>query len=34
MPELKTAMSEAGVKTDSIEISYFDEVEAGTLVGV
>ena len=23
MPELKTAMSEAGVKTDSIEISYF-----------
>ena len=34
MPELKTAMSEAGVKTDSIKISYFDEVEAGMLVGV
>ena len=34
MPELKTAMSDAGVKADSVEISYFDEVEAGTLVGV
>ena len=33
-PELKEAMSEAGVKADSVEISYFDEVEAGALVGV
>ena len=34
MPELKEAMSGAGVNADSVEISYFDEVEAGTLVGV
>ena len=34
MPELKEAMSQAGVKADSVEISYFDEVESGTLVGV
>ena len=34
MPELKEAMSQAGVKADSVEISYYDEVEAGTLVGV
>ncbi|MET0939533.1 MAG: antibiotic biosynthesis monooxygenase [Gaiellaceae bacterium] len=34
MPELKEAMNQAGVKTDSVEISYFDEVESGTLVGV
>ena len=34
MPELKEAMSQAGVNADSVEISYFDEVEAGTLVGV
>ena len=34
MPELKEAMSEAGVNADSVEISYFDEVEAGALVGV
>jgi heme-degrading monooxygenase HmoA len=33
-PELKEAMSEAGVDADSVEISYFDEVEAGSLVGV
>jgi quinol monooxygenase YgiN len=33
-PELKEAMSKAGVKADSVEISYFDEVESGTLVGV
>jgi quinol monooxygenase YgiN len=33
MPELKEAMSQAGVDADSVEISYFDEVEAGTLVG-
>jgi hypothetical protein len=31
MPELKQAMSEAGVKLNSVTISYFDEVEAGTL---
>jgi len=34
MPELKEAMSQAGVNADSVEISYYDEVEAGTLVGV
>jgi len=33
-PELKEAMSEAGVNADSVEISYFDEVEAGSLVSV
>jgi hypothetical protein len=33
MPELKEAMSQAGVTADSVEISYFDEVEAGALVG-
>jgi quinol monooxygenase YgiN len=34
MRELKEAMSQAGVKADSVEISYFDEVESGALVGV
>ena len=34
IPELKEAMSQAGVDADSVQISYFDEVEAGTLVGV
>ena len=34
MPELKKTMSEAGVNADSVEISYFDKVEAGSLVGV
>ena len=33
MSELKDAMSEAGVDADSVEISYFDEVETGVLVG-
>jgi len=33
MPELKDAMSQAGVNADSVEISYFDEVESATLVG-
>ena|ERR1043166_6717379 len=33
MPELKDAMSEGGVDADSVEISYFDEVESGALVG-
>jgi heme-degrading monooxygenase HmoA len=28
-PELKEAMSEAGVNADSLDISYFDGVEAG-----
>src|SRR5439155_223663 len=32
-PELKEAMSQAGVNADSVEISYFDEVETGALVG-
>ena len=34
MPELKEAMNKAGVNADSVEISYFDEVETGALVGV
>jgi quinol monooxygenase YgiN len=33
-PELKETLSKAGVNADSVEISYFDEVEAGALVGV
>jgi heme-degrading monooxygenase HmoA len=33
MPELKDAMNEAGVDAGSVEISYFDEVESGALVG-
>jgi quinol monooxygenase YgiN len=33
-PELKEAMSKAGVNADSVQISYFDEVESGTLIGV
>jgi heme-degrading monooxygenase HmoA len=32
MAELKDAMSEAGVDTGSLEISYFDEIESGALV--
>jgi quinol monooxygenase YgiN len=32
MPELRTAMTEAGVKTDSLSVMYYDEIEAGTLV--
>ena len=34
MPELKEAMSQGGVSTESVEISYYDEVETGALVGV
>ena len=34
MPELKEAMNQGGVNADSVEISYFDEVEAGTLAAV
>ncbi len=34
MPELKEAMSKAGVSADSVQVSYFDEIESGTLVGV
>jgi heme-degrading monooxygenase HmoA len=33
MAELKEAMGQAGVDADSVEISYFDEVESGALVG-
>ena len=33
MPELKDAMREGGVDGDSVEISYFDEVESGAPVG-
>ena len=32
-PELKEAMGQAGVDAESVEISYFDEVESGALVG-
>jgi quinol monooxygenase YgiN len=32
-PVLKEGMSKAGVNADSLEISYFDEVESGALVG-
>jgi flagellar hook-length control protein FliK len=34
MPELKEAMSKGGVNADSVQISYFDEIESATLVGV
>ena len=34
MPELQEAMSAAGVEADSVQISYYDEIEAGALVGV
>ena len=34
MPELKRAMSQAGVKADTVTISYFDEVDTGTLTAV
>jgi heme-degrading monooxygenase HmoA len=34
MPELKEAMSQAGVSADTVEISFFEEVETGALVGV
>ena len=34
MPELKDAMRQGGVDADAVEISYFEEVEAGALVGV
>jgi quinol monooxygenase YgiN len=33
MHELKETMSQAGVSPESVEISYFDEVETGALVG-
>lgn len=33
-PELKEAMSKAGVNAESVEISYFEEIETGALVGV
>ena len=34
MPELKQAMSQAGVDADSVEVSYFDEVAAGALIAM
>jgi quinol monooxygenase YgiN len=34
MPELKQAMSKAGVEDGSMKISFYDEVEAGTLIAV
>jgi quinol monooxygenase YgiN len=34
MPELKQAMGKAGVEADSIKITFYDEVEAGTLIAV
>jgi quinol monooxygenase YgiN len=30
MPELKQAMSKAGVQDDSLKVAFYDEVEAGT----
>ena len=33
MAELKDAMTDAGVEPASLEITYFDEVESGALVG-
>jgi len=34
MPELKQAMSKAGVEDQSLKVAFYDEVEAGTLVAV
>ena len=34
MPELKDAMRDGGVDVDAVDISYFNEVEIGALVGV
>jgi quinol monooxygenase YgiN len=34
MPELQKAMGDSGVKTDSISVMYYDEVEAGELLAV
>lgn len=34
MPELKQAMSKAGVEDDSLKVVFYDEIEAGTLVAV
>ena len=34
MPELKETMRKAGVDADTVQISYYDEVESSTLVGV
>ncbi len=33
-PELTEAMSKAGVIADSVQISYHEEIETGTLVGM
>jgi len=33
MSELRDAMTEAGVNAESVETSYFDEVQSGALVG-
>jgi quinol monooxygenase YgiN len=32
MPELKQAMTKAGVQDDSLKVAFYDEVEAGTLI--
>lgn len=32
MPELKQAMTEAGVQDDSLKVAFYDEVEAGSLI--
>jgi quinol monooxygenase YgiN len=34
MPELKDAMRKGGIDADAVEISYFNEVEIGALIGV
>ena len=33
LPELRDAMTDGGVDAGSVEISYFEEVESGALVG-
>ena len=33
MPELRDAMTDGGVDAGSVEISHFEEVESGALVG-
>jgi quinol monooxygenase YgiN len=32
LPELKRAMTEAGVDENSVKVAFYDEVEAGTLI--
>jgi quinol monooxygenase YgiN len=34
MPEIVEAMGDAGVKTESMSVMYYDEIEAGELIAV